>query len=83
MTTANLTDMCKAVFGDIVIKAYRTDECIKYEPESCITIRNNRLHYDTEDFIIEFVNGSIVHFSNSEWASLERLDNKDANLQQT
>ena len=44
MTTANLTDMCKAVFGDIVIKAYRTDECIKYEPESCITIRNNRLH---------------------------------------
>ena len=81
MTTANLTDMCKAVFGDIVIKAYRTDECIQDEPESCITVRNNRLNYNTEDFIIEFVNGAKVHFINSEWASLERL--QDADPQQT
>ena len=83
-TDAELTEMCRVIFGDIVKTAtYQTEDNIKYKRESLIELndKGDTLDWDAEEFIVEFTNGVKVKFTNSEWASLERLDN--ANLQQT
>ena len=76
-----LTEACRSIFGDIITKAYRTPYYVENNYEISPVLNGNIFDYDTDEFIIEFVNGSTVKFTNSEWASLERLDN--ANLQQT
>jgi hypothetical protein len=85
--SAALTEACRAIFGDIVVKATFTEEFYRKENKYCseqapsIRLKNNYLDWSQEDFSVEFVSGAIVQFTNSEWASLERLDN-NADLQQ-
>jgi hypothetical protein len=83
-TNAELTQMCRLIFGDIVSKAYFQEENLKYKDPSAsmMEVRSQQvLDWCCDIFIVEFTNGSIVQFENSEWAYLTRLNN--ANLQQT
>lgn len=76
-TDAELTEMCRVIFGDIVAKAYFQEENLKYkDPDvSLVEIKSQQvLDWCCDIFIIEFTNGSIVQFENSEWAYLTRLD---------
>ena len=76
-----LTKACRAIFGDIVVKAtfsenfyYKPNEySIKHFPS--VRLEDNNFDWSQEDFIIEFTSGAKVKFTNSEWALLERLDN--------
>ena len=83
-TDVELTEMCRAIFGDIVkTVTYQTEDNIKYERElrAEINIRGD-LDWSGEEFVVEFINGVKVKFWNSEWAYLTRLDN-NINLQET
>lgn len=77
-TDAELTEMCRVIFGDIVVKAYSQEENLKYkDPDvSLVEIKSQQvLDWCCDIFIVEFTNGSIVQFENSEWAYLTRLNN--------
>ena len=73
-TDAELTEMCRLIFGDIIVRAYRTPYYVENNYEISPVLNGNTLEYDADEFIIDFVNGNTVKFTNSEWASLERLD---------
>lgn len=77
-TDEQLTKMCRTIFGDIVAKAYFQEENLKYkDPSASMTeIRSQQvLDWCSDIFIVEFTNGSVVQFENSEWAYLTRLNN--------
>ncbi len=77
--SSELTQACRVIFGDIVVKAsfsedfYRKANKYSKEETPSVRLKDNYLDWSQEDFSIEFVNGAVVHFTNSEWASLERL----------
>lgn len=79
--SAELTEACRAIFGDIVVKATFTEEFYRKKNEYCsdqppsVRLKDNNLDWSQEDFSIEFINGNVVWFTNSEWASLQRLTN--------
>lgn len=77
-TDARLTEMCRVIFGDIVVKAtYQTEDNMRYKRKSTIELndKGDTLDWDSEEFLVEFTSGAVVKFQNSEWASLERLNN--------
>lgn len=78
-TDRQLTEMCRTIFGNIVKKAYFFyDEYSKDACDRFVSLTNdNSLNWSGESFTIEFTNGSIVHFKNSEWAFLKRLDTQN------
>ena len=81
MDNEELTEQCKYIFGDIVVKAHFTSEHYDRYNVICTDLQNNYLDWSRATFIVEFINGAKVQFTNSEWASLERL--QDADSQQT
>lgn len=76
-----LTDAAKNIFGDIVDKGYITVYCwgdTEEELEQCFQrelsgngtiIKNNNISFDSDNIIIDFVNGKSVSFraSKSGW----------------
>jgi hypothetical protein len=77
----NLLDVVKQIFGDLAVAVYTTmTDVNKIQDEESIMIHETdtevQLGFDTTSFVIEFVNGNRVEFTNSEWASMNRLKQK-------
>ena len=77
-TDEELTKYCKTIFGSIVVKAYFDAGYYSENIQPDVTIKNNEINWGAEHFIVEFINGAKVFFSNSEWAYLERLHDADS-----
>lgn len=72
----DLTNYCKKIFGDLVKSAY-VDEYYNNSAEFLshdkTILEPDTLQYDGEQIYIEFINGKVICFSNSEWAYITEV----------
>ena len=85
----SLSEYCSEVFGSVFKKAFLEvyfyeNPPAGYDREKLIENSKNldfsNGHYDTRTIIIEFSTGSIVEFTNSEWASFENVELANLNI---
>jgi hypothetical protein len=83
----NVTQIAKNIFGDIVHKVYYAELHYSSVDEATTVARidseiaksfhtEKSIDQDGRNIVIEFVNGRKVFFSNSEWGSMEKFDEK-------
>jgi len=81
-----LLDAAKKIFGDIVANAYvstwdRRDRANALKElakiDQSLSIDGDSVRHDAECVAIEFNNGAIVYFENSEWGSFGRLSKEN------
>ena len=83
----NVTQIAKNIFGDIVHKVYYAELHYSSVDEATSVARidseiaksshtEKSIDQDGRNIVIEFVNGRKVFFSNSEWGSMEKFDEK-------
>ncbi len=71
--------IAKNIFGDIVKNAYIAyfdKDLISGLVSSYKKLKDDSilLPYDSDDIVLEFSNGNLVKFSNSEWASISKIE---------
>ena len=86
----NLTKAVNKIFNGLVKNVYilkedchseaEENKCqykqrVKYFDKQCTDTQNaSYISHDGEDIIVEFTNGSVVKFSNSEWGGFGNID---------
>lgn len=81
----SLSEYCSEVFGSVFKKAY-LEVFVYKETELESQIANEKNldfsdgQYDTRTIVIEFTNGNVVKFTNSEWASFESTKLEHLNI---
>lgn len=83
-----LTDVAKRIFGDVVRTAYYYESYYTHLKMSVIVERldkqessaqhtHDSVDQDGKTIVLEFTNGNMVVFSNSEWGAMEKLEPKE------
>lgn len=73
------------IFGDIIANVFVIDWYIQIDKIQKLKDIEKRIYfksigdltYDGMDLIIEFKNGNLVRFGNSEWASMAKVEKTD------
>lgn len=85
----SLSEYCSNVFSSVFKKVYLEvyvyeNPAVGYEPENLIANSKNLDfsdgQYDTSTIVIEFSNGNVVKFTNSEWASFGNIRLENLNI---
>lgn len=78
-TSNELTKIAESIFGKDIIRSVHVegmDNSIKLKKLDQIVAesKDGELHYHNCTIIVAFINGNIVEFENSEWATIKRLN---------
>lgn len=76
LKSRKLLKIAKQIFGSLVISAYveNWDKSRLQRISKSFDETSKIIHYDGDTIILQFSNGNLVRFTNSEWANISKIE---------